>query len=63
MRGKTLNEYLEPERGHTKRSQKVKNNRGQKTWRSKIKGGQEVKKTVETIYCNLPTNSHRDEYE
>ena len=39
MRGQTLNECFEPERG-----QKVKNNRGQKTWRSKIKGGQEVKK-------------------
>ena len=35
----------------TKRGKKKE---GKKTWRSKIKGGQEVKKKVETIYCNLP---------
>ena len=35
---------LNQKEAKTNRGQKVKNNRGQKTWRSKIKGGQEVKR-------------------
>ena len=35
---------LNQKEAKTKRGQKVKNNTGQKTWRSKIKGGQEVKR-------------------
>ena len=47
----------------TKRVQKVKNNRGKKTWRSKIKGGQEVKKRRLKPYTVIYPNTNNICYE